>query len=90
MDKIIIPSCFYHFIDLREREFNVTIVFPKNQRDLRIRNVHRKKLRFPFVLRSLSYLVILHAWEEKEVEIACLSILCLQGEIRSAKKEANS
>lgn len=41
-----------------------------------------------FALRAP--LVTLHAREEKEVEVACLGVLRLPGEIRSAKKGANS
>lgn len=82
----VIPS--YHFAWIFAREFAATTVFSKNRRDLR-REVFTQKERYAlrFALRAL--LVILRAREEKEVEIACLGVSHLPGEIRS-KKGANS
>lgn len=48
----------------------------------------RRRYALWFALRAL--LVTLRAREEKEVEIACLGVSRLLGEIRSTKKGANS
>lgn len=91
MNKIIItPRVLSFRMDSRMR-VQRDDRFRKNQRDLRVRNVHREEVTFSDLPFAPSLALLSFTRERrKEVEIACLGILCLQGEIRSTKKEANS